>query len=106
MSVNDLLRWDRVLAGDSFLSAEQKATMFRPAREDYACGWIVRTSDLDGRLCQSYTGGNDGYFSRMMRIPADDLVIVALGNVRKTNEIDDMLEQLFRLCRSLPYQNM
>ena len=47
-SANDLLRWDRVLAGDSFLSAEQKAKLFRPVREHYACGWIVKKSGLDG----------------------------------------------------------
>ena len=42
----------------------------------------------------------------MMRIPEDDLVIIALGNVHPTDEIDDALEQLFRLCRSLPYQDL
>ncbi len=106
MSANDLLRWDRVLAGDSFLSAEQKAKLFRPVRENYACGWIVKKSDLDGRLYQTNSGANQGYFSKMMRIPEDDLVIIALGNVRKTDEIDDALDQLFLLCRSLPYQDL
>ena len=105
-SANDLLRWDRVLAGDSFLSVEQKAKLFQPVREYYACGWIVKKSDLDGRLYQTHSGANEGYFSKMMRIPEDDLVIIALGNVRKTDDIDDALEQLFRLCRSLPYQDL
>jgi hypothetical protein len=42
----------------------------------------------------------------MMRIPEDDLVIIALGNTRTTDKIDDALEQLFLLCRSLPYQDL
>ena len=42
----------------------------------------------------------------MMRIPEDDLVIIAVGNILKTREIDEALEQLFRLCRSLPYQDL
>jgi len=102
VSANDLLRWDRVLASDSFLSAKQKDKLFQPVREHYACGWIVKKSDLDGRLYHTHTGANEGYFSKMMRIPEDDLVIIALGNVSTTQEIDKVLDQLFRLCRSLP----
>jgi hypothetical protein len=33
----------------------------------------------------------------------DDLVIFAVGNVDDTPALDDVLVQLFRLCRSLPY---
>jgi CubicO group peptidase (beta-lactamase class C family) len=102
-SVNDLARWDRVLAGDEFLSASQKTRLFRPIHDYYACGWIVKKSGLDGRLYQMHNGANEGFFSQMMRIPEDDLVIIAVGNVQKTREIDEVLEQLFRLCRSLPY---
>ena len=105
-SANDLLRWDRVLAGDEFLSAEQRAKLFRPALDHYACGWKVKTSSLDGRLYQAHSGSNEGFFSMMMRIPEDELVIIALGNVSATDEIDEVLRtQLFRLCRSLPYQD-
>ncbi len=105
-SANDLLRWDRILADESFLPAEQQAKLFRPVRKHYACGWIVKKSGLDGRLYQTHSGSNGGYFSKMMRIPEDNLVIIALGNVRQTDEIDEALEQLFRLCRSLPYQDL
>ena len=105
-SANDLLRWDRALAGDNFLPAEQKAKLFLPARDYYACGWMVKKSGLDGRLYQTYSGANEGFFSKIMRIPEDDLVIIALGNIPTTREIDDVLEQLFRLCRSLPYKDL
>lgn len=104
-SANDLLRWDRVLAGDELLPPEQKGKLFRPFRDNYACGWTVKESALDGRLYHAHSGSNGGYFSRMMRIPADDLVIIALGNAEKTDEIDEALDQLFRLCRSLPYRD-
>ncbi len=105
-SASDLLLWDRVLKGDEFLSVNQKKRLFRPIHRHYACGWIVKKSGLDGRLYQMHNGANEGFFSQMMRIPEDDLVIIAVGNVRKTDEIDDALEQLFRLCRSLPYQDL
>ena len=41
----------------------------------------------------------------MMRLPADDLVIIAVSNVEVTSAIDKVVEQLFRLCRSLPYRD-
>ncbi len=104
-SANDLLRWDRVLAGDEFLSESQKTRLFQPIHDNYACGWIVKKSGLDGRLYQMHNGANEGFFSQMMRIPEDDLVIIAVGNVDDTPALDEVLEQLFRLCRSLPYRD-
>jgi CubicO group peptidase (beta-lactamase class C family) len=104
-SANDLLRWDRVLAGDEFLSDRQKSRLFQPIHGNYACGWIVKKSDLDGRLYQMHNGANEGFFSQMMRLPEDDLVIIAVGNVDDTPALDEALEQLFRLCRSLPYRD-
>jgi CubicO group peptidase (beta-lactamase class C family) len=104
-SANDLLVWDRVLAGDEFLSESHKARLFRPIHGNYACGWVVKKSGLGGRLYQMHNGANDGFFSQMMRVPEDDLVIIAVGNVQATPAIDEVLEQLFRLCRSLPYRD-
>jgi CubicO group peptidase (beta-lactamase class C family) len=103
-SAIDLVRWDRVLAGDEFLSETQKKRLFQPIHENYACGWIVKKSGLDGRLYHMHNGANEGFYSQMMRLPGDDLVIIAVGNVDSTPAIDDVLEQLFLLCRSLPYQ--
>jgi CubicO group peptidase (beta-lactamase class C family) len=104
-SAHDLLRWDRVLAGDEFLAESQKTRLFQPIHANYACGWVVKKSGLDGRLYQMHNGANEGFFSQMMRIPEDDLVIIAVGNVTKTKKIDEVLDQLFRLCRSLPYRD-
>jgi D-alanyl-D-alanine carboxypeptidase len=104
-SANDLLLWDRVLAGDAFLSESQKTRLFQPVHGNYACGWVVKRSDLDGRLYQMHNGANQGSFSQMMRLPEDDLVIIAVGNVQATPAIDEVLEQLFRLCRSMPYRD-
>jgi CubicO group peptidase (beta-lactamase class C family) len=104
-SANDLVRWDRALAGEEFLSESQKKRLFQPIHDHYACGWIVKKSGLDGRLYQTHTGGNEGFFSQMMRVPQDDLVIIALGNVDGTEALDEIRDQLFRLCRSLPYRD-
>ncbi len=102
-SAKDLVRWDRALAGNEFLAESQKKRLFQPVHDYYACGWMVKKSGLDGRLYQRHTGGNEGFFSQMMRVPEDDLVIIAVGNVDSTPALDEVREQLFRLCRSLPY---
>ncbi|APZ95172.1 serine hydrolase domain-containing protein [Fuerstiella marisgermanici] len=102
-SANDLLKWNRVLAGDDFFSAEQTTRLFRPFKRNYACGWIIETLK-DDRFLQTNIGKFAGHTCRMMRVPEDDLVIIALGNVDTSDEIEAMLEQLFRLCRSLSYE--
>ena len=102
-TVDDLLKWDRILAEDDFLSAEQTTRLFRPFKRNYACGWIIETLK-DDRLLQTNIGKFAGHTCRMMRVPEDDLVIIALGNVDTSDEIEAMLEQLFRLCRSLSYE--
>lgn len=102
-SANDLLRWDRVLAGDKLLPAKQRDTLFRPSKHNYACGWLIRTSRTDPREYQTHSGANGGYFSEMVRIPEEDVAIVVLGNTRATKELDEASSQLLRLCRSLPY---
>ena len=104
-SANDLLRWNRVLARDQFLGKNRKARLFQPIHDNYACGWIVTESGLDGRLYQMHSGTNEGFFSQMMRLPEDDLVIIAVGNGDDSPAIDNVLNQLFRLCRSLPYRD-
>ena len=103
-SATDLLKWDRILAAESYLSSEQTTKLFHVAQDDYACGWIVKRSEPDGRIYQVNTGANSGYFSKMMRLPEDGRVIIALGNVRRTDAIAKALDQLFLLCRSLPYE--
>lgn len=105
ISARGLLQWDRVLAGDKFLPQAQLDTLFTPQHDNYACGWIVKKSGLDGRVYQTHDGASEGSFSKMMRIPADGLCIIAVGNVSTHRGLDDTLRELFLLCRSLPYKD-
>lgn len=105
ISAMDLVRWDRVLAGDSFLPQAQRDTLFTPVHDNYGCGWIVKKSGLDGRVYHTHDGASEGSFSKMMRIPADGLCIIAVGNVSTHPGMDDTLRDLFLLCRSLPYND-
>jgi hypothetical protein len=58
----------------------QKTRLFQPIHGNYACGWLVKRSGLDGRLYQTHNGANEGFFSKMMRLLEEDLVIIAVGN--------------------------
>ena len=102
-SARDLLIWDRVLAQSKLLTEDQTRLLFEPFKNDYACGWKVDTSNSDGKESHSHSGANEGFVSRMMRLPEDDLVIILLGNIVRTKELDDALDFLFALCRSLPH---
>jgi CubicO group peptidase (beta-lactamase class C family) len=103
-TANDLLKWDRILAQDTFLDAKHKARLFRPVLDNYACGWSVKQSGLDGKTYHVHNGSNEGYMSRMMRVPEDDLVIIGLANIRRSDELSQAFKQFFQLCRSLPYR--
>jgi len=102
-SARDLLIWDRVLAQSKLLTEAQTRQLFEPFKNDYACGWKVVTSNSDGKESHFHSGANEGFLSRMMRLPDDDVVIIVLGNIVMTNELDDALDVLFPLCRSLPH---
>lgn len=104
-SAKDLVKWDGVLTGNDFLSETQKKRLFEPIHGNYACGWKVEMFPLDECLVHSHSGSNQGFFSKMMRLPEQELVIITVGNVNKSDEIDEVIEQLFRLCRSIPYRN-
>lgn len=102
-SARDLLIWDRVLAQSKLLTEDQTRRLLEPFKNDYACGWKIVTSNSDGKESHSHSGANEGFVSRMMRLPEDDLVIILLGNIVRTKELDDALDSLFRLCRALPH---
>ncbi len=103
-TANDLLKWDRILAQDAYLDAKHKASLFQPVKDHYAYGWSVRQSKLNGKTYHVHNGANEGYVSRMMRVPEDDLVIIGLANIRRSDELSKAFKQFFQLCRSLPYR--
>ncbi|MFK8111596.1 MAG: serine hydrolase domain-containing protein, partial [Rubripirellula sp.] len=104
-SAGDLVKWDRILTGDELLTKAQKKRLFQPVHGNYACGWKVERLPLDERLSHSHSGSNQGFFSKMMRLPEEELVIVIVGNVNASDAMDEVIDQLLRLCCSVPYRN-
>jgi CubicO group peptidase (beta-lactamase class C family) len=81
-TVDDLLKWDRALAGDLLLSKESLESMFTPVREDYAYGWrVVR---VEGRTTVGHSGSIPGFSSHIRRVPEEGLCIIVLSNMERT----------------------
>jgi CubicO group peptidase (beta-lactamase class C family) len=77
-TVNDLLKWDRALAGTAVLSEASKARMFAPVRNEY--GYGVGVDTVEGHVVESHGGGIDGFRSYFVRIPDAGLAVVVLCN--------------------------
>jgi|GEM_PF-1191247 len=68
-TMNDLVKWDRALAGESVLNAAAKAKLFAVVRDSSALGWMIDTVG-DGRTRQYHTGGTRGFRAAFSRVPA------------------------------------
>lgn len=77
-TVGDLYRWSEALNSTNLLSQKSLDAMFKPEKRNYAYGWGV--GPVNGRLAQSHTGGIDGFSSYIIRVPADNAVVVVLLN--------------------------
>jgi D-alanyl-D-alanine carboxypeptidase len=79
-TISDLARWDRALASESILGAEQKKMLFTPNLSQYGYGWVI-----ESRAGESITWHNGaltplGFSSYMVRVPSKDRFIVYLSN--------------------------
>jgi CubicO group peptidase (beta-lactamase class C family) len=74
----DLIRWNRVLAGEALLTAASKQRMYTVEKDDYAYGWLIK--DAGGHRVIGHNGGIDGFQTVYLRIPDLDAVIVVWCN--------------------------
>ena len=77
-TADDLLKWDRALAGDRLLGAAARKTMFAPVKYGYACG--VGVGESFGRATHWHGGGMPGVNTYLLRFPDAGLCAVVLGN--------------------------
>jgi D-alanyl-D-alanine carboxypeptidase len=83
-SVRDISDWQDALLGGNVLAPASLALMlqFHPS-SGYGLG--MRYARLDGRLGIGHGGSLRGYVSLMYRLPAEDLDVVILTNLGRTN---------------------
>jgi CubicO group peptidase (beta-lactamase class C family) len=86
-TANDLVRWDRALAGDRILTGASKQQMYTPVQKSYGYGWMV--DELDGHHVLGHGGAIDGFMTAYFRVPDLDLVVVVLSNYEHI-EVDDI----------------
>ncbi len=78
-TVLDLMKWDRALDGTEVLGEKAKARLFRPAVNDYACGWYVGKA-AHGGIRHSHGGSVRGFVADLRRYPAEKACIAVLSN--------------------------
>jgi CubicO group peptidase (beta-lactamase class C family) len=85
-TVDDLLKWDRALAGAQLLKKESLSAMFTPFLQGYGYGWrIARTFD---RPMVAHPGSIPGFSSHIRRYPEDGVCIIVLCNVEFAPAVD------------------
>ena len=94
-SVRDISDWQDALLGGAVLEPTSLELMlqFHPS-SGYGLG--MRYARLDGRLGIGHGGSLRGYVSLMYRLPADDLDVVILTNLGRTN-IQSLADKLTRV---------
>ena len=106
-TVEDLYKWDQALYTDKLLSASTKTTMFTPALDHYAYGWIVANQKIgglkDSLLVIEHSGGINGFNTIISRIPKDKQLIVLLNNTGGA-PLSDMRRNIQRILYDQPIE--
>jgi D-alanyl-D-alanine carboxypeptidase len=90
-SVRDISDWQDALLGGAVLSPKALALMLAFPRSGYGLG--MRYARLDGRLGIGHGGSLRGFISLMYRLPSEDLDVVVLTNLGRTN-IQGLVDKL------------
>jgi CubicO group peptidase (beta-lactamase class C family) len=83
-TLGDLLKYDRALYSESFLSKESREAMFTPGLNNYGCGWENREVPIGPDSAMRKIHTHEGYLmawhTRFYQIPDDQYLIVILSN--------------------------
>ena len=97
-TVGDLWKWDQALRAGTLLQGELATRMVTPGLGDYGYGWELeeRPADTGGslfgeastegtRTIEYHGGGMPGVSTLIWRVPAEERVIIVLGNTMQTS---------------------
>jgi len=106
-TVEDLYLWDQALYTDKLLSAQSKASMYKPFLEDYAYGWVVQNASFkqNGKDIQviRHGGGINGFTTTIVRFPQEKNLIVMLDNTG-TGYLDPLSDSIAKILYNQPYE--
>ena len=107
-TIDDLVLYDRALNGDSPISEFAKEALFE-SREGavegtFAYGWsgveVSLDGDIDARRYVATNGEINGFNASIVRIPADNHLIILLNNTGET-DLSAMAENILRVLYEL-----
>jgi tetratricopeptide (TPR) repeat protein len=106
-TVEDLYLWDQALYTDKLLSAQSKASMYKPFLGDYAYGWVVQNASFkqNGKDIQviRHGGGINGFTTTIVRFPQEKNLIVMLDNTG-TGYLDPLSDSIAKILYNQPYE--
>ncbi len=106
-TVEDLYLWDKALYTEQLLSNKYKDIMFTPHLSNYAYGWGVRKTALEGSndslTTISHSGGINGFNTLITRLINDKHLIVLLNNTGGTS-LREMSQGIVNILYDKPYQ--
>ncbi len=106
-TVEDLYLWDQALYTDKLLSAQSKASMYKPFLNDYAYGWVVQNAPFkqNGNDVQviRHGGGINGFTTTIVRFPQEKNLIVMLDNTG-TGYLDPLSDSIAKILYNQPYE--
>lgn len=100
-TVEDFVKWDQALYGDTLLTQASREAMFTPFKGNYAYGWAVR--DIAGRKTIGHGGGINGFNTSFLRYVDDKLCVVAFSNVEGTR-VGPLAQDLAAIALGMPYE--
>ena len=106
-TVEDLYLWDQALYTEKLLSQKFKDIMFTPFLSNYAYGWGVTKTALEGSKDSLATiahgGGINGFSTLITRLIDDKHLIVLLNNTGGTS-LGEMTQGIINILYDKPYQ--
>jgi CubicO group peptidase (beta-lactamase class C family) len=107
-TVDDLLRWDEALYGNTLLSDTSKNLMWSISPNGNAYGWLVSRqpvprSERDSMVVIKGDGAVPGFYALTLRVPRNHVFIAALTNNRgPKNYLPDMGKGILDILYGLP----
>lgn len=78
-TLDDLLRWSRIMDGSKFVPASEAAEVFKPGVDVYGYGWMIDT--MFGRRRLRHTGALPGFTSQIIKFPGEKLTLIFFSNL-------------------------
>ena len=108
-TVDDLHTYSRALSDASLVSTAVQGSLFEDRigadEGTFAYGWNIGQTDLGGAIPPAHfmatNGEINGYNAMLVRIPADDQVIVLLNNTGETNLLE-IASNIIQVLHGLP----